>query len=390
MERKDSIRKKVMTVLVTAFITFLLIALGIVVYLKSLPVPIYNVIRVADIIDKQYMGNYDKKQLENEVLSAVVSGLGDKYSVYYDEESAQQQFLEIDGYYYGIGIEAFANSENGKIEVISAYEGTPSSKAGIKSGDYILKIDDKEYDAATFPEAVNYMRGISEKNPLDKELTLTIERSGELLEIKLKREKIQVNNVKSEFIDGICYIKYPGFDKNSLEQTKKITDSLDESVTGIVIDLRNNPGGELNSAIDMCDLFLDEATVMYTVDKQGQKVVYTAKDGKCDLPLAVIVNGGSASAAEVFAGALQDNKRAVIVGEKTYGKGVSQSVRYINPLDKSSGAVKLTVCKNFTPNGKWMNDAITPDIEVTEDIASDIRNDAAFKAAIESIKGTKQ
>ena len=154
-----------------------------------------------------------------------------------------------------------------------------------------------------------------------------------------------------------------------------------------MIDIRNNPGGEFNSAIELCDLFLEDVTIMYTENKAGDRKYYKAKKGSCKIPMAVLVNGSSASASEIFAGAMKDNKRAVLVGEKTYGKGVSQVVRYLNPLDKSEGALKLTVIKNYSPSGRWINESITPDVEIkTEEIAENIKEDAAFIAAIKELK----
>ncbi len=390
MLKKTKVWKTVLTILITATVSVVIVLFFMYLYLRSLPIPVNNLIKVGNIIDEYYMGDYDSEKIEESMLSAVVDGLGDKYSVYYNEENAKEQMLEIDGYYVGIGVEAFANSETKKIEVISAYEGTPAYKAGIQSGDFIVKVDGKEYDANSFPEAVSRMRGISEENPLDKEFNITLERGGEFIEVSLKREKIQLNKVKSEIIDDVCYIRYPGFDVNSLKETREVINNLDDSVKGIVIDVRNNPGGEFNSSIDMCDLFLDDATIMYTVDKSGRKTVYKAKNGKCDLPLAVIVNGASASASEIFAGALQSNGRAVIVGEKTYGKGVSQSVRYVNPYDFSAGAIKLTICRNYTPDGRWINESVIPDIPVEAEMTAEIKDDAAFKAAVNSIKGKSQ
>ena len=173
----------------------------------------------------------------------------------------------------------------------------------------------------------------------------------------------------------------------NLEKFAYSNDKLCKSVKGIVLDIRNNPGGDFDSAIELCDLFLDDELIMYTVDKDGKRKDYYAKSGKCDLPLAIMVNGASASASEIFAGALQANGRAVIVGDKTYGKGVSQTIQYVNPKDPSAGIVKFTVCKNYTPDGKWINESIIPDVKVTsESEIADIRDDEVFIAAVNSLK----
>lgn len=390
MLKKPKILKTVLIIIIiiiTASVTVVATLFFVNAYLKNLPIPVDNLMRVASLIDEYYYDDYDSSKIEENMLGAVVDGLGDKYSVYYNEKNAKEQVMEIDGYYVGIGVEAYANSESKKIEVISAYEESPAYKAGVRSGDYIVRIDGKDYDANSFPEAVIHMKGVNENNPLEKELRLTLERDGELIEVSLKRKKIQMNKVKSEIIEDICYIRYPGFDELSLKEVKKIVNNLDDTVKGIVIDVRNNPGGEFKSSIDMCDLFLDDVPIMYTVDKSGRKTVYKAKKGKCDLPLAVLINRASASASEIFAGALQSNGRAVIVGEKSFGKGVSQTVRYINPHDFSAGAVKLTICRNYTPDGRWINESVIPDIPMETEMSTEIKNDAAFKTAVESIKG---
>lgn len=382
---KKNLTKILITAGITAAVSVAFTLLAVYIYLKNLPVPIDNIIKTSKIIESSYIGEFNPEKAEEDMLRALVGGLDDKYAVYYDEEDARDTFQMIDGYYIGIGLEVFANPDTYKIEVISAYKDTPAYKAGIKNGDCIVKIDGKNYGAENLAEAVVYMKGTKEEKPLEKELTLTVEREGETFECKMKRAQIELYKVESEIIDGICYIRYSGFTQSATDETKKIVDSL-ENVDGIVIDVRDNPGGELSSALDLCDLFLDDEMILYTVDKDGNKKEYMAKKGKCDLPLAVIVNGSSASAAEVFAGALQANDRAVIVGEKTFGKGVTQTVQYINPRDLSAGAVKITTHKNYTPDGRWINESVIPDVKADCEEVGDIQSDGAFVAAVNSIK----
>lgn len=386
---KRNISKILITVGITAVVSVFLTLLAVYIHFKCLPVPLANIIKASKIIESSFVGDFDPKKAEEDMINAMVGSLDDKYAVYYDEDSANELMQMIDGYYVGVGVEVFANPDSNKIEVISAYKGTPAYKAGIKNGDCIVKIDGKEYSAKTLADAVVYMKGAKEKKSLEKELTLTIERNGEMFECKLKREKIDLYKVESEVIDGICYIRYSGFTQQATDDVEKILKSL-KDVDGIVIDVRDNPGGELYSAIKMCDLFMDDERIIYTVDKNGKKKEYFAEKGKCDLPVAIIVNGSSASSSEIFAGSMQANKRAVIVGEKTYGKGVTQTVQQINPLDSSSGAIKITTHKNYTPDGKWINDAISPDIKVecSEEI-SNIREDSAYIEAVNSIKKGK-
>ena len=388
MEKKNTI-KIIIAIAVSSLVTLGITLSIIYLYMTNLPVPLKNIIKASEIIESTYVGEVDKKKVEENMLRAMVGSLDDDYAVYYDEESAKETMQMIDGYYVGIGIEVFANPDSNRIEIISAYKDTPAHKAGLKKGDQILKIDGKTYEAKNLDDAVLYMKGIKEEHPLKKEITLTIERSGKTFECKLKRAMIDVYKVESEVIDGICYIRYTGFTQTATDEVKKILES-NKDADGIILDIRNNPGGELNSAIELCDLFVDEGLIMYTVDSKGNKTEYKAKKGKCSLPLAVIVNGSSASASEIFAGSMQANDRGVIVGEKTYGKGVTQTVKFLDPTDLSAGAIKITTHKNYTHDGKWINESITPDIKAKcEEPDGDIRNDEAFKEAVNCIKKGK-
>lgn len=383
--------KTLSVILATVVVTVILIFAALVFFLSKNDIPFLKLIKIANIIESSYVGDFDVEKSEEAAINAVLDSIDDKYAVYYDEENAKETFQILDGSYIGIGIEIFANTQKNRIEVISAYEESPADKAGIQKGDLIVSIDGNEYTAANMADAVLYMKGAGIKNPLEETVEITLQRGDSFVKTRLKRAKIDMYKVTNEVIDDICYIRYSGFTKNSEKELEKIINSLDkEKIKGIIIDIRNNPGGDFGSSINMCDLFLDEGTIMYTVDKNGEKTVYSAKEGSCDIPLAVIVNGSSASASEIFAGAMQDTKRAVIVGEKTYGKGVTQTIRYINPIDESEGAIKLTTCKNYTPGGKWINESIVPDIEIkTDKIEGSIKEDAAFIAAKEYLEKGK-
>ncbi len=339
------------------------------------------------IIDSSYVGEYSFKKCEESAINGILEALGDDYAAYYDEKNAKETMQMIEGHYIGIGIEVLANFDKGYIEVMSAFEDSPADRAGIKSGDLIKSIDGTLYKATDMTDAVFYMKGISIESPLDKAIEIVLIRNGEEFSVKLYRAEIDMYKVTHKIIDNICYIRYSGFTIQSQKALEDIVQNLESSVVGIVIDVRNNPGGEFNSAINLCDLFLDDGMIMYTVDKNGKKTEYLAKQGSSMLPLAILVNGSSASASEIFAGSMQARERAVIVGEKTYGKGVSQTVRYLNPVDPGEGALKLTTCKNFTPDGKWINECITPDIVLkNSDITPDITKDEAFIAAVKSLK----
>lgn len=380
------VSKSLLTVLITFGLTVLLIFSVLFMLLNKYDIPFKRLVKIGAIIDELYVGEYDEEQLEENAINAVLESLDDKYAVYYDEENAKETMQLLNGYYVGIGVEVFANTEKNRIEVISAYEDSPADKAGIKSGDLIVKVDDAEYTAKNVADAILHIKGTGETK-LNKEVLIELERGGERFSVKLKREKINMYKVAGKMIDDICYIRYSGFTKESERELKTLVNSLDEKeVKGIVLDIRNNPGGDLESAIDACDLFLNDGVIMYTTDKNGDKKEYFATAGATELPLAILVNSSSASASEILAGSLQDRGRAVIVGEKTYGKGVSQTIRYINPLDETEGAIKLTTYKNYTPGGRWINESVIPDIEVkSEKIDENIQSDAAFIAAVNAI-----
>ena len=383
-------KKIILAVVITFSLTLSLCASVLYWYMSQYNYPFERLDKVMSVIEKSYVGDYNLEECEEGAINGLIASLGDNYAVYYNEENAKETFQMIEGYYIGIGVEVFANTEKGYMEVISAFEDSPADRAGLVSGDLIKAVDGITYDFTQLADAVLYMKGSNIENPLEQVMTITLIRDGEEFDVELKREIIDMYKVYYEIVDNICYIRYSGFSPQSFNELKSIIDGLDSSVEGIVIDIRNNPGGEFTSSVNMCDLFMEDELIIYTVDKNGKKTEYYATEGSCELPLAVLVNGSSASASEIFAGSVQANKRAVIVGEKTYGKGVSQSVMYLNSLDKTEGALKLTTCKNYTPDSKWINECITPDVLVENtEIAEDISKDAAFIEAVKCLKKDK-
>ncbi len=382
-------RKTIKTVLITIASTLAFIAVVVFVLLNSMDFPYKKFLKVARLIEDSYVGDYKREEIEEKAITALLDSIGDDYAAYYNEESLDDLMTLIDGHYYGVGAEVFANSEKKRIEIIAAIDGSPAEKAGIKSGDFIKTIDGKEYTDDDIDDAVMYLKGVDVEDPLEKDIEMVLIRGEEEVTLHLKRENVNMYKVNSKIIDDICYIKYTGFTEASYEEFSGIIEKLDKSVKGVVIDLRDNPGGELNSAINMCDIFLDDEVVMYTLDKEGKRSDYKAKKGSTDIPLAVIVNGSSASASEVFAGAIKASKRGIIVGEKTFGKGVTQSVIPINPIIPSEGAIKLTTYKNYTSDGRWINKGIVPDIKVSAPKV-DIENIAEDEAFIEAAKSLKK
>ncbi len=383
-------RKTIKTVLITFASTVVFIVVLAFVLISSIDFPYKDFYRVASIIKSSYVGEYDSKKGEEAAINGLLSSIGDDYAAYYNEDDLDELMTLIDGYYIGVGAEVFANTEKKRIEITAAIPDSPAEKAGIMGGDLVKEIDGKEYTDSDLDDAVKYLKGVGVENPLEKDVKMTLIRGEEEYTVTLRREDVNMYKVTSQIIDDICYVKYSGFTETSHQEFDEIVESLDKSVKGIVVDLRDNPGGELNSAINMCDIFLEEETVMYTLNKDGKKHVYKAKKGSVDIPLAVIVNGNSASASEVFAGAIKAHKRGVIVGEKTFGKGVTQTVISLNPISPSDGAVKLTTYKNYTPDGKWINEGITPDINTpAPTVTGDISDDQAFIEAVKSLKKDK-
>ena len=288
----------------------------------------------------------------------------DPYSSYMSPEIFNEMQTETSGKFGGLGIEV--SMESGVVKVISPIDDTPASKAGIKAGDYIVKIEDTQVQGKTLNEAVDLMRG-----PVGSSIELTVRRKGKKksLTFNIKREIIEIQSVKADLLENnIGYIRLTSFNENSGEQIEdKIKDlEKNQNVKAYILDLRNNPGGLLSQAIRISDFFLDNGEIVSTKSrKASENRKWFAKKG--DLTngktLVVLINYGSASASEIVAGALKDHKRAIILGENSYGKG---SVQSIIPL-KNKGAIRLTVAKYYLPSGKSISEVgVSPDIEIKE------------------------
>jgi carboxyl-terminal processing protease len=289
----------------------------------------------------------------------------DPYSSYMSPEIFDEMQTETSGKFGGLGIEV--GMESGVVKVISPIDDTPASKAGIKAGDYIVKINDIQVQGKSLSEAVDLMRG-----PVGSGIELTVRRSGEkkALKFKIVREIIQIQSVKTDLLeDSIGYIRLTSFNENSGEQIEKKIKELEKNdkINAYILDLRNNPGGLLSQAIKISDFFLESGEIVSTKSrKSSENRKWFANQG--DLTkgktLIVLINYGSASASEIVAGALKDHKRAIILGETSFGKG---SVQSIIPL-KNKGAIRLTVAKYYLPSGKSISEVgVIPDIEVDEE-----------------------
>jgi len=319
---------------------------------------------VLEKINKQYVDEIDQSKSMDSAINGLLQSL-DPYSTYMTPESLKNMQTETSGEFGGLGIEV--GMEAGVVKVISPIDNTPASEAGIKAGDYIVKINNIQVQGKSLTEAVDLMRG-----PVGSSIEITVRRRGvkKALIFNITREIIEVQSVKLKLIsDNIGYIRLTSFNENSSDQIKEKIQNLkkNKDLKGYILDLRNNPGGLLSQAIKISDFFLENGEIVSTKSRKiSENRKWFAKKG--DLiqgkTLVVLINYGSASASEIVAGALKDHKRAIVIGENSYGKG---SVQSIIPL-KNKGAIRLTISKYYLPSGKSISEVgVTPDIEVVEE-----------------------
>ena len=336
--------------------------------INSAEIDIYKKIdlfgEVLEKINKEYVDEINQSKSMDSAINGLLQSL-DPYSAYMSPEIFQEMQTETSGEFGGLGIEV--SMESGVVKVISPIDDTPASKAGIKAGDYIVKINNTQVQGKSLSEAVDLMRG-----PVGSSIELTVRRRGvkKALTFNITRKIIEVQSVKSDLLkNNIGYIRLTSFNDNSSDQIKKKIKKLKENVNlkAFILDLRNNPGGLLSQAIKISDFFLENGEIVSTKSrKKSENRKWFARkgditDGKT---LLVLINYGSASASEIVAGALKDHKRAIILGESSYGKG---SVQSIIPL-KNKGAIRLTVAKYYLPSGKSISEVgVKPDIEVNEE-----------------------
>ena len=332
-------------------------------------------------IKDDYVEDVDDKKLLENAIRGMLQGL-DPHSTYLDEDAYKELQEGTSGEFGGLGIEV--GYEDGFVKVISPIDGTPAQRAGIKAGDLIIRLDNKSVKGISLMEAVKMMRG----KPGSK-ITLTIVREGENkpFEISIVRDIITVENIKTETIEpGFTYVRISNFQTHTVDDLKKglikLKNENNNNIKGLILDLRNNPGGLLNAAVGVSDLFLNNGLIVYTEGRiKDSKLKFNAKPSEMlkDTPIIILVNGGSASASEIVAGALQDHKRAVIMGEKTFGKG---SVQTILPMNDRT-ALKLTTARYYTPSGRSIQaSGIEPDMIVKNiefDLKKDIQNNGLIK-----------
>ncbi len=310
-------------------------------------------------IDTYFLDEIDEEMMAEAVYKGVVNGLGDVYAAYYTADEYKQIQEKTEGIYCGIGTYISADNENGIVTIIKPMKNSPAEKAGVLAGDILYAIDGEEVSNMEISQVQALIKG--EKGS-KVELTL-IRQQGEV-KVTVIRDEIVEDTVASQMLDGkIGYIQVTSFEQVTSEQFRDAVDKLEaKGEEGLIIDLRDNGGGLLDTAVDMLDRLLPEGLVVYSMDKGGNKQEYNAKGpDKFDKPLVVLVNGKSASASEVFSGALQDKKAGKLLGTKTFGKGIVQGIFAL----QDGSAVKMTTSKYYTPNGRNIHGkGLTPDIEV--------------------------
>lgn len=313
------------------------------------------------LIDENYIGDVDEEALEEGIYKGYIQGLEDPYSVYYNEEETKDLYETTEGEYSGIGAVLSQDLESGVITLVQIYEGSPAAKAGLKDNDILTKVGDIEVTGMDLSEVVTYIKG---EKGTDVDLTVLRGEDAEEITVTATRDTVEAQTVKYEMLEGQTgYLSVSEFDSVTYAQYEEALNELTaQGMTGLIVDLRNNPGGNLNTVCEMLDLVLPKGTIVYTEDKDGKRETATSDDEhQINVPMVVLVNGNSASASEIYAGAIQDYGIGKIVGTQTYGKGVVQQI-----FDLGDGtSVKLTIAEYFTPNGRNIDgEGITPDVEV--------------------------
>lgn len=350
-----------------------------------------------ELIDENFLFDYDEKQLYDGSLKGMFENLKDPYTAYYTKDEFDKLMESVNGKYAGIGV-AVQASDEGYIKAISVFDESPAKKAGIEVGDYITKVDGESYSADQLEEAVSKIRGnIGEKVKITV-LRKNNKDKAEEKEIEVERADVKVDTVDSKVVErdgnSVGYIKIKEFEDVTKEEFAKELKSLkDQNVDGIVMDLRNNPGGSLDVCLAIADTFLDEGVIVSTVDKKGKEIVENSDKEMDKTPMTVLINENSASASEILAGAFKDRGRAKIIGKTSFGKGIVQK---LFPLEDGSG-VKITISEYFTPNKTKIHKiGVKPDIEVEnnndnildiEQLDQDDQFNKAIDTLLDEIKG---
>jgi carboxyl-terminal processing protease len=340
------------------------------------------------LIDETYLHDVKEKDLNEGIYKGYVEGLGDQYSAYYDKKETKELTESLDGSFSGIGAVMTQDASSGVITITRVYDDSPAKKAGIKTGDILYRVEEKTVTGKDLDKVVSWIKG---KKGTKVNLTLLRGTNSDKIKVTATRDVINVETVKYKVLENqIGYISISEFDSVTGAQFAKALKQLQKkNIEGLVVDLRNNPGGSLSTVCDILDSILPKGLIVYTKDKNGKKEEYTSDEKhRLNLPMSVLVNGQSASASEIFAGAVQDYGKAEIIGTQTYGKGVVQ-----NLFDLKDGTcVKLTTSEYFTPKGRNIDSkGITPDVKIeykynAKDPKADNQLDKAVSVVKDKIK----
>ena len=309
-----------------------------------------------NIIEEDFYQEVSEDDLIDGALKGLFEGL-DPYSQYYTADEFESLKEQTSGSFVGIGVYIGVSSENNKITIISPIEGSPAEQVGIKSGDIVVKVDGESIESKTVDEVIKQIKGKE-----NTKVNLTVEREGKELSFDITRQTIVTKSVSNEVKNNdIGYLRITSFDEHTYDEFKENLSELEsKGIKGLVIDLRDNPGGLLDVCVDIADDLIGKGTIVYTKDNSGNEEYYKSDANELDMPIAVLINGGSASASEILTAALVDNGKAIAIGETSFGKGLVQSVKGL----KDGTGYKLTTAQYFTPNGDYINGkGITPKIQ---------------------------
>ena len=378
----------IITFVITAIVFALAFGVTVVKMIKMYRQPAYKMEQVQALVDEYFIYDYDKSKLLEAAAAGYADALDDPYTEYLDKEELSSMQQSFSGDYVGIGVEVFIDDDD-LITVISPFEGSPAAKSDIRPGDKIVKVDGTDVNVDNYNEAISMIKGQAGET-----VNLTIKRGESVFDVAVERQPVVVATVESKMLESnIGYIYMSQFGEHTPKEFRDAVESLKaKGAKSLVVDLRNNPGGILEILVEIADYVLPEGDVITVRDKQGNEKHHKSGASYEKIPMCVIINGNSASASEAFAGAIADHGRGIIVGEKSFGKGVVQTVFELG----DGTALKLTVANYYTPNGVCIDKVgITPHVEVSLDedmknmIVSNIpyEKDYQLQKAVEILKG---
>ncbi len=375
-------RKKIIT---AVFITFLITTMITSIFWGTFSP---KSAAVKKLITSEFVEEIDEEKIDEYMAKGAAAAVGDDYSYYLTSEEYTALMSDITGEYKGIGVEVYLSAE-GFLTISNVFLNSPAEGAGLKAGDIITKVDKIEVTSETSADAISYMRGLSEEGKKAESMTLSVLRGDFAFETSLTRAEIVAQTIFSKDIEGIKYVRISSFSPSTFSEFMSVMQNAENS-RGIILDVRDNPGGLLEIVTEVCDVLLPEATIVYTQTRDGKQTYFKSDKNSISLPIAVLINENSASASEILAGAIKDNNAGVLVGKKSFGKGSVQEIFSF----KDDSALKLTTAYYYTPSGVCINGiGISPDydISLSEDSKTkplstlSFENDAQLQKAVELI-----